>query len=81
MKFSFTDRIGHGAYAPIASSEPDMTVSRHTAQAFAKARLVDEPDCSPLMAQSYLYARAILICLEFNPSRSFAPLMFLRVQK
>ena len=48
------DRIGHGAYAPIASSEPDMTVSCHTAQAFQKARLVDEPDCPPQIAQIIL---------------------------
>jgi hypothetical protein len=42
------DRIGHGAFAPIPSSEPYVTVSRHTAQAFQKNALVGQPDSSPL---------------------------------
>jgi len=32
----FSDRVGHGAYAPIPPSEPYVTIFRHTAQAFQR---------------------------------------------
>ena len=38
------DRVGQGPHGPIPPSEPYVTVSRHTAQAFTKADPVGLPD-------------------------------------
>ena len=60
------DRVAGGSYLPQAPSEPYVTVSRHTAQAFLKLSLAGPPGC---FSNNEIYSYFIAYILECPPGK------------
>ena len=75
------NRIGHGPYGPIASLEPVRDSFPSYGSSISKGSPCGRTRLKTSDGCYYLVAYAILICLDVNPSNSFAPFTFLRIQK
>ncbi len=63
------DRVAGGSYLPQAPSEPYVTVSRHTAQAFLRLSLAGPPGC---FSNNEIYSYFIAYILEHLPGKYFS---------